>query len=78
MCAIASAAAAIALLLFTSLPEIVAASVPILVGVLLIHWTGGVPATGPASIDPDRVDRIIRRILIGVTVVVLIYLLLFT
>jgi Na+-transporting NADH:ubiquinone oxidoreductase subunit NqrB len=78
MCAVASAAAVIALLLCTSLPGLVAVTVPIVAGVMLINWTGGVPETGPASIDPDRVERIIRRIIIGGMIVGLIYLLLFT
>ena len=70
--AIAASAGAIALLLLTSLPTIIAAALPLTAGVLFIERTSGIPDTGAASIDPKRVERAVNRILLFVVATTLV------
>jgi hypothetical protein len=72
--AITASAGAVALLLLTSLPTIIAAALPLTVGVLFIEWTGGIPNTGAASIDSTRVEWAVNRILLFVVAATLVAL----
>jgi hypothetical protein len=74
ICIIVAAVVAIGLLM-TSLPTAIVLTLPVAVAVLLVRWTGGLPATGPASFDARRVERLVSRIVIVLMILAVIYIL---